>query len=358
MSSRCRLLFAGAAAVLCSRLLVAAPTYTGSILLNTYDVLNVTLADQHGGTGWFAGRHMTTHPYQGGTTNAWLPSGTTQDILYSMVFPSALTLDSFNLVIPASNNGVPVDIFGAGSRIEYTPEGLTWNTLVNGIQEGAGVQTFSAPGSFTATTVRGLRWVLPAANHNEGGGWAPALLYLHAYGTNTVPVDPRLNLVAAGKATISQVQPWSNANSLPALANQELSGRALWQSGAVPANAYLQLALDQKYALSFLALNWEGGPHNDYAATRYDVAWSEDGVTWFPVADNNPTDADRPSDRFFFPSYLHPLYVRISDFGANGSGHEILREIALYGAPVPEPAAGLLLVVLGGALLGARRRTA
>jgi len=343
---------------------LAARAETTSILLNTYGIKDIRLSDQHGGSVWYADRHTTFTPLlTGGNDRPWLPQGTSQDILWQMLYPEPLTLDKVKITI--SNDTDKGEIITApGSRVEYTtvtnPGPADWSTLINGILIAGGVaQTFQAPANFAARTVTGLRWVLPTTAHSGAGFWAPYLSTLHAWGTNTVPFgtttgtfNERFNLLPThATVTTGGTDAWGSGNNPAAVNDNDPAPRALWNTGACPADAYIQMALDQTYNLRLLWMAWEGNGQQ-FAPTSYDLLYSQDGVTWNTFVNNHPVTGNTSTDSIDLGG-LVARYLRVADIKGASGGHVILHEAMLY--EVPEPAA-LALLATAAALLAGRRR--
>jgi len=346
----------------------AGETVTEQILLNAYDIRNIQLADQHGGGGWYVGRHSTFgRLLDGGSDRPWLPAGDSQDIYWQMVFPSPLTVDVLKIEI--SGDSTP-KLTGSGGKIQYTtvaaPGPGDWLDLVTGINV-SGSHTYTAPTDFTAQQVYGLRWLLPPEGVEDGGDWKPYVWMLHALGTNTVEVDARYNLLPTrGTVTTGGTGAWNTSNNAAAVKDNNPRPRALWHSGTLPDDAFIRLGLDAAYDLSLLWVDWEGAIRN-FRPDSYDVWLSYDGSTFTKLIEDHAVTGDASQDWIDLTAYgasvAGAMALELRDFrGANG-GHVIVHEIMLYGEPhvaeaeIPEPVSALL-VLAGLGVLARRRRIA
>jgi len=337
----------------------AAP-YTGNILLNDYNIQNVSAVGQDGGGGYFAGRNdFNANRLGGGAARHWLPAFgvTPNDISWTMRLPQALSVDRIQMRI-AQLNDANQAMIAPGSRVEYTvdPTWTTgWTPLITNITHaasGLGATNYTV----TPTVVRGLRWVLPTSAVNPTGsngpnGWAPALDWMQAYGMNTVQEGRALN-IAPIRTTITSSSGWNVSNNPSQLKDQNWTDRALWLSGTPQSTDFVQIKIDQVDSPKLLWLNWEDGGGNDFAPASYDVQISNDGSSWTTLADDKVTATLGTADSYTFSDSVYTQYIRITDIKGATGGNVILREVALY---VPEPASLGLLAVGGLALLRRRR---
>ncbi|MDA3823913.1 MAG: discoidin domain-containing protein, partial [Bacteroidales bacterium] len=329
----------------------AEETFTGDLMLNLYNQINIEYSYD---VPYVAGgRNDVIGAFVGTTTDRGFQSRRLGTVIAQALYPDELNLDRIEISIGLRGNSYTNN----ASRIEYTnstSEG--WAVLVDNIDFDAGVDSVAAATNlflntdFFVDTVQGLRWVMPADNWHTnintvlefGEPLTPQLYRLNAYGTNTVPVDYRLNIINAEPVAITTNGAWStttssmNFSELNDQIGYEYASNSKSGAASVNSNAYLQIEFDRQYQFKTFIVHWAKVADVPYAPQYYDISVSEDGINWTVVADDHPvTEPVTTHDSTAMD--IAGKYIRIHGFtGYYGFSNYIrICELQAYGDILP-----------------------
>jgi hypothetical protein len=328
--------------VLCAR---AEETFTGDLMLNLYNQVNIEYSYD---VPYVSGRNDVIGAFVGTTTHEGFQTRRLGTVIAQAIYTDELHLDKIEISIGLRGNSYTNN----ASRIEYTNSTSGgWATLVDNVDFDAGVSYATATNLFLDTdfsvdTVQGLRWVMPAENWHTnintvlefGEPLTPQLYRLNAYGTNTVPVDYKLNLINAEPVAITTNGAWSSefTTSFPEINDQIGYAYAVSGYHEADTNAYLQIEFDRKYQFKTFIVHWAKFRDTPYAPQYYDISVSEDGINWTLVADDHPvTGAVTTHDSTTMD--IVGKYIRIHDFTGFYSFTNYIRicELQAYGDILP-----------------------
>ncbi len=324
--------------------------YKANLLLNLYDAPNIQYSYKSPRN--VSGRADVCGVFVGSNSAEGFLAIQLGEVIVQSIYTEELKLENIDIDINLRGNSFTNN----ASIIEYTNSiSGGWQQLVDNI---SGSTNLVLGTDFTVTEVQGLRWVLPADNwhtntttqHFFEHPYTPQIKMVNAWGTNTVPVDYKLNLVAAKYVAITTNVLWGahfKSGKPLEIADQVGHISAFSAKKSPDREAYLQIEFDQKYKFDTFIMHW--GKANDVrrAPNSYDISVSTDGNNWVKVVDdhNSTSNATATHDTSDV-SEMNAIgkFVRIHDLQGHHSWEWVqLCEVQAYGEIAPQ--AGTVLLI-------------